>query len=72
MTITYDVKKSWVNIKEAFDDVNNSFLRRIKTTAKNEWISEEILEIMEQHKQCTIKQDQEEYQNYSSRKKMGD
>lgn len=63
MSNTEDVEKSWANIKETFDNVNNTFLLQAKTTAKNKWMTSEILEMMEQRRLCKIRQDQTGYQD---------
>jgi hypothetical protein len=46
--------------------LNNTFLLESKTTTKNEWMTEEILEMMEQRRQCKIRQDEVGYRNIHS------
>ncbi|XP_030763694.1 craniofacial development protein 2-like [Sitophilus oryzae] len=60
---TNDIEKHWLGIKQAFKNTNENLLTANRTTAKNEWMSEDILKMMEQRRQFKIQNNHNEYKS---------
>lgn len=59
-----DVEEMWSSIKESFKTANNAFLLQPRVTAKNEWMTENILQLMENRRKCKVSGDRDGYTSY--------
>lgn len=58
---TNDTNKHWLDLRQIFKTTNEKFLTKKNTTAKSEWMTKDILELMEERRQCKIQNNHEGY-----------
>lgn len=61
---SYYIEKDWVKIKGSFELTNNTYIQQAILKTKNEWMTQNILDLMEKRRQSKNQQDRLDYLHF--------